>query len=73
MAALKDTLETITGWLKDIVNFGLALVLVFLVVDILFAGYTGIVGNLASFVDSFVQEGVVGWIILIAIVAIYRS
>ncbi|MFQ6675953.1 MAG: hypothetical protein ACE5LH_06365 [Fidelibacterota bacterium] len=73
MATLHDTFETITGWLKDVVNFGLALVLVFLVVDLLFGETTGIVGNLADFVASFVDEGVVGWIILIAIVAIYRS
>lgn len=73
MAALKETFSTITGWLKDIVNFGLALALVFLVVDVLFGQTTGIVANLSDLIASFVDEGVVGLIAFIVFVAIYRS
>ena len=73
MAGLKDTFSTVTGWAKDIVNLGLALALVFLVVDILFDEPIGIVGNVADLVASFTDEGVVGLITLLAFLSIYRS
>ena len=75
MANLQDTFSTITGWLKDIVNLGLSLALVFLVVDLLFgeAVGIGIVGNVADLIASFVDEGVIGLIALIVFLAIYRS
>lgn len=73
MATLKDTFTTITGWSKDIVDLGLALALVFLVVDILFGVTTGIVANIADLIASFVDEGIVGLIAFIVFLAIYRK
>ena len=73
MASLKDTFSTIVGWLKEIVNLGLALALVFLVVDLLFGETTGIVGNFSDLIASFVDEGVIGLIIFVILLAIYRS
>lgn len=73
MATIKDTFGTITGWAKEIVNLGLALVLVFLVVDLLVPGTTDIVANMADFIASFINEGIIGLIILIAILTIYES
>ena len=74
MAGISDVFSTVTGWVKDVVNFGLALVLVFLVIEILFGtGTTDIVQNLATFVDSFVAEGVIGLIIFIIVLAIYSA
>ncbi|MBC8174666.1 MAG: hypothetical protein H8E82_03325 [Candidatus Marinimicrobia bacterium] len=73
MATLKDTFTTITGWAKDIVDLGLALALVFLVVDILFGVTTGIVANIADLIASFVDEGIVGLIAFIVFLAIYRK
>ncbi len=73
MAGLKDTLTTITGWAKDIVNLGLALALVFLVVDLLVGDTTHIVSNVSDLIYSFVDEGVIGLIALIVFLAIYKS
>ena len=62
--------RTISGWLKAIVSLGLGLALVFLVVDVLFPNQTDIVANVAALVNSFVDEGIVGLVILIAFLAV---
>jgi hypothetical protein len=73
MAALKDTLATLTGWVGDIVDLGLTLALVFLVVDLLFGPTTHIVENVAGLVRVFVDNGVVGLIALVVFAAIYSK
>jgi len=74
MAGISDVLSTITGWMKDLVNLGLAIVLVLLLVEVLFGtGTTDIVSNIAEFIYSFLDEGVVGLIIFIVVLAIYKS
>ena len=72
MVTLKETFTSISGWLKDIVDIGLSLALVFLVIDLLFGAKTLIVTNLSTLIDSFVSRGVVGLIALIIFLAIYK-
>ena len=62
--------STVNGWLKAIVSLGLGLALVFLVVDVLFPNQTDIVANVADLVSSFTSRGIVGLVILIALVAV---
>ena len=73
MAAVNDLFDTVIDWLKALVNLGFGLVLVFLVVDVLFAQPIGIVDNVASLINSFVDNGVVGLIALLFFLAIYKS
>ncbi len=73
MAAVNDLFDTVIDWLKALVNLGFALVLVFLVVDVLFAQPIGIVDNVAALINSFVDNGVVGLIALLFFLAIYKS
>ncbi|MBU4344763.1 MAG: hypothetical protein KKC73_05015 [Proteobacteria bacterium] len=73
MATLRETFGSINGWVKDIVEIGLSLALVFLVVDLLFGPVTKIVQNLSGLINSFVGQGVVGLIALIIFLAIYRK
>jgi len=73
MASLRDTLNSTTGWLKDIFDFGIALVLLFVVIDILFPGTTGVVENIGGIVSSFATEGIVGLIALLVFLWIYKS
>jgi len=68
--SLDSVLGTVNGWLRAIVSLGLGLVLVFLVIDVLFPNQTDIVGNVAALVSSFTDRGIVGLIILIALVAV---
>ena len=73
MATVKSVLSNVKGWAMDIVEFGLALVLVFLVIDILFGQQINIVDNLIAVINSFVGQGVVGLIALLIILGIYSK
>ena len=67
---LDAALGTIGGWLKSVVSLGLTLVVTIVVVDVIFPGTTGIVGNVADLVGQFTDRGMVGLITLIILVAI---
>jgi len=70
--SFKDTMQAINGWLKVLAEFGLSLLLVFVIIDILFPGTTGVIKNLADIVGSFAKDGVVGLIALLIFLLIYR-
>ena len=72
MAGFKDMMDGISEWLKSIIEFGLSIILVFVVIDILF-GTTLIVGNINAIVASFADKGVVGLIALFLFMLIYRK
>ena len=80
--AVQDWIDKIVSGLKALVELGLILVVVFLVIDVLLgpdAGLSealtgsGIVTNVASVIDAFIDEGVVGLIVLLIILAIYQK
>lgn len=72
MASIRDTVKGATGWLTDIFDFGVAIVLLFVVIDILFPGTTGVVNNVGEIVGAFATEGVVGLIALLVFLLIYK-
>lgn len=72
MSTFKDILEKMNGWLRSLVEFGVTLILAFVVVDILFPGTTGVVENVGEIVGHFAREGVVGLIALLIFLLIYR-
>ncbi len=72
MKTFKEVFGTINGWLKDIVEFGVALILAFVIIDVLFPGTTGVIDNIGEIVGSFAKEGVVGLIALLLFLLIYR-
>ena len=72
MATLNETLRTTSGWLKDIFEFGISLILLFVVIDILFPGTTGVVNNVGEIVSSFASEGIVGLIALLFFLLVYK-
>jgi len=67
---INDSLSSVTSALNGVVGLGMALVVTFLVVDLLFPGTTNIVSNVAGFVNSFISQGLVGLITLIVFVAL---
>ncbi len=73
MADIKATLATATGWLKSVTDFGLSIILAFVVLDILFPGSTGIIGNINGIVSRFAGNGVTGLIALLIFLLIYRK
>ncbi len=72
MAGVKETIEDVSGWLKSIIEFGLSIIMVLVVIDILF-GSDWIVGNINAIVASFADKGVVGLIALFLFMLIYRK
>ena len=71
MAAFDNILGNVTGTLKGIVDFGLGLIVVLLVVQVLFPNVVDIVGNLSSFVGMFTGGGVEGLIVALLIISLY--
>ena len=72
MAGIDSVLKSASGWLRSIVDFGLSLIVVLLVVDIVFGQQTGIVGNVSDLVTSFTGNGIVGLITLLFFLSIYK-
>jgi hypothetical protein len=72
MATIKETFQVINEWIRDIVEIGLSLALIFLIIDLLFGEKIGIVQNVTALINSFVSQGIVGLIALILFIAIYR-
>lgn len=72
MTSFKEILRSINEWLKVIIEFGLSVLLVFIIIDILFPGTTGVVNNVGEIVGGFAREGVVGLIALLVFLLIYK-
>jgi len=70
---VKKFSDPIKDLLAFLVELGLALVLVFLIVDILFPGTFNIVDNLMAVLESFTGKGVVGLIALLIFIGIYNK
>ena len=72
MAAVSESMNTLTGWIGDAVRLGLGLVGAFLVADVLFPGSTNIVANVGKAVDSFACQGLTGLLALVIFMVIMR-
>ena len=73
MTSINEFFDMIVGWLKAIVELLLALAVVFLVIDLLFGPQIGIIDNVANFVTAFTDRGVIGLIMIIIFLAIYKK
>ena len=69
---IRNVLQSITGWGKEVVDFGVAVIMVGVVVDILFPGTTGVIDNIADLVGNISSQGVAGVIALLLFVTIYN-
>ncbi len=70
---IRNALQSIGGWGKEVVDFGVAVIMVGVVVDILFPGTTGVIDNIADLVGDFSSQGVAGVIALLLFVTIYNN
>ena len=66
-------MSTLTDWLRAVTELGLALILAFVVIDVLFPGATGIVQNLGIIVGQFSKEGLAGLIALLMFLLIFKN
>lgn len=73
MAVVKDTIDTISGWLKIIIDLGVSLILVALVLDILFSS-NFVIGNINEIVANLaVEHGVAGLIALLLLLLLFKK
>ena len=73
MASVKDTINTVTDWLQKATEFGIALILTFVIIDVLFPGTTGVVNNLGTIVGQFSKEGLAGLIALLLFLILFKN
>ena len=73
MGSAKEALTTVTEWLRHATEFGLSLIMVFIIVDVLFPGTTGLISNLGIIVGEFSKEGLSGLIALLLFLLLFRS
>lgn len=73
MASVKESMSTVTGWLQTATEFGLSLILTFVIIDVLFPGSTGVVNNIGVIVGQFSKEGLTGLIALLLFLLLFKS
>ena len=73
MDSIKEAIATITGWLRNLVEVGIALILAFVVIDVLFPGTTGVVKNIGEIVGQFSEQGLVGLIALLLFMMLFKQ
>ncbi len=49
--SIKDIIGRATSWLKILADFGVMLIITFIIIDILFPGTTGIIGNITDVIQ----------------------
>ena len=72
MRNVKDTITTVTDWLRHATELGFALILAFVIIDVLFPGTTGVVANLGMIVGEFSEEGLAGLIALLLFLLVLK-
>ena len=57
--------QEIQGWLKNLTDFGVAVILAAIVIDVIFPGFTGVTANIGLIVQQFSEAGLAGFIALL--------
>jgi len=73
MTEVKESIATLTSWVKTLTEFGLALVLAFVIIDVLFPGSTNVVQNIGTIVAQFSKEGLTGLIALLLFLLLFKN
>ena len=73
MASIKEVMADVTSWLRSATELGISLILAFVVIDVLFPGYIGVVDNIGIIVSQFSEPGLVGLIALLLFLLLFRQ
>jgi TRAP-type uncharacterized transport system fused permease subunit len=57
--------QEIQGWLKNLTDFGVAVILAAVIIDIVVPNATGITANIGMMVQQFSEAGLAGFIALL--------
>lgn len=72
MTSVNTTLSNVTHWIQKMSELGLALILSFVIIDVLFPGTTGVVNNIGVIVSQFSKEGLAGLITLLLFLVLFK-
>ena len=72
MASYKDVIPKLNDTLSTVVEFGVTLILLLVVIDILFPDTTGVVNNIGVIVSQFSQEGLAGLVALLLFLMVLK-
>ena len=73
MDSIKEVITKITGWLHNLTEVGISLILALVVIDVLFPGTTGLVENIGVIVGQFSEQGLVGLIALLLFLMLFKK
>ena len=73
MASITETVSSISTWLRTVTELGVALILAFVVIDVLFPGSTGVLANIGAIVGQFSEQGLVGLIALLLFLLLFKE
>jgi hypothetical protein len=73
MDSIKEAMTAITGWLRNLTELGISLILAFVVIDVLFPNTTGVVQNIGVIVGQFSEPGLVGLITLLLFLMLFKK
>jgi len=73
MTSVTSAISQLTGWLRSATELGLALVLAFVIIDVLFPGTTGVVTNIGTIVAQFSKDGLAGLIALLLFLIVFKN
>lgn len=73
MDSIKEAMTAITGWVRNLTEMGISLILAFVVIDVLFPNTTGVVQNIGLIVGQFSEPGLVGLIALLLFLMLFKK
>ena len=73
MANVKGTIDTVTGYVRTLIDLGLRIIVALVVVDVLFPDSTDITENLGTVVDQFGEHGLAGLIAVLLFLLLFRN
>ena len=61
VTSVKEAISQVSDILQIVIQFGMTLILAFVVIDVLFPSTTGVIKNIGAIVGQFSKEGI-AWI-----------
>lgn len=73
MANVKGTIDSVTGVLRTLTDFGLGLIVALVIVDVLFPASSNITENIAVLAGQFGENGLAGLIAVLLFLLLFKN
>lgn len=73
MANVKGTIDTVSGYVRTLTDFGLRVIVALVVVDVLFPESSAINENIGVLVGQFGENGLAGLIAVLLFLLLYKN